>query len=67
MTVYKRRDLPGLLKNIAQGQASQLYLIFGERYLGGRVAFTSDDPEGTTFTISLPKVPLDRNAPRTAK
>ncbi len=38
MTVYKRRDLPGLLKNIDQGQASQLYLIFGERYLGRQAA-----------------------------
>jgi DNA polymerase-3 subunit delta len=38
MTVYKRQDLPDLLKNIAQGEASQLYLIFGERYLGRQAA-----------------------------
>ena len=33
MTVFKRRELPDLLKNIDQGQTSQLYLVFGERYL----------------------------------
>jgi len=29
--------------------------LFGERYLGGKVAFTSREPEGTTFTLTLPK------------
>ncbi|MGD0900066.1 MAG: PAS domain-containing sensor histidine kinase [Thermoguttaceae bacterium] len=29
--------------------------LFGERYLGGRVSFTSRVPEGTTFTLVLPK------------
>jgi signal transduction histidine kinase len=30
--------------------------LFGERYLGGKVGFTSLEPEGTTFTLTLPKV-----------
>ncbi len=29
--------------------------LLGERYLGGRVQFDSRRPEGTTFTLSLPK------------
>lgn len=29
--------------------------LFGERYLGGKVAFTSAEPEGTTFTLTIPK------------
>jgi signal transduction histidine kinase len=29
--------------------------LFGERYLGGRVSFVSRAPEGTTFTLVLPK------------
>jgi hypothetical protein len=29
--------------------------LFGERYLKGKVAFTSRDPEGTTFTFSIKK------------
>jgi signal transduction histidine kinase len=28
--------------------------LFGERYLGGRVAFTSDQTAGTCFTVTLP-------------
>ena len=32
--------------------------LFGERYLGGKVAFTSRESEGTTFTLTLPKVGL---------
>jgi len=30
--------------------------LLGERYLGGRVSFVSGEPEGTTFTLTLPKV-----------
>jgi signal transduction histidine kinase len=30
--------------------------LLGERYLGGCVTFTSREPDGTTFSISLPKV-----------
>jgi hypothetical protein len=33
--------------------------LFGETYLGGRVSFRSQEPEGTTFTITVPKVRLD--------
>ena len=29
--------------------------LFGERYLGGRVSFVSRTPDGTTFTLVLPK------------
>lgn len=29
--------------------------LLGERYLGGRVDFTSQEPAGTTFTLTLPK------------
>jgi hypothetical protein len=28
--------------------------MFGERHLGGQVAFTSDEPAGTCFTVTLP-------------
>jgi signal transduction histidine kinase len=41
--------------------------LLGERYLGGRVEFTSRDGEGTTFRITLPKVAGERIAPRSAK
>jgi len=30
--------------------------LFGERYLGGKIAFTSRDAEGTTFTFAVPKL-----------
>lgn len=29
--------------------------LFGERYLGGRVTFTSNEEDGTTFSILLPR------------
>ena len=32
--------------------------LLGERYLGGRVEFTSKESEGTTFTLTLPNVLL---------
>jgi sensor histidine kinase regulating citrate/malate metabolism len=32
--------------------------LFVERYLKGTVGFTSDEPGGTTFTVTLPKEPL---------
>lgn len=33
MTTYKRQELPALLQSIAKGETTQVYLIFGERYL----------------------------------
>jgi hypothetical protein len=30
--------------------------LFGERYLKGEVSFISREPEGTTFSLVLPKV-----------
>lgn len=53
--------------NSGRGVGTHSMRLFGERYLGGHVTFTSAAPDGTTFTISLPKVPPDRTAPRTAK
>ncbi len=44
--------------------------LLGERYLGGRVRFTSREPEGTIFSLALPKTPRDSDeyaVPRTAK
>jgi signal transduction histidine kinase len=33
--------------------------LLGERYLGGHVTFTSREPEGTEFTLTLPKIPAE--------
>ena len=33
MSVYKRQEIPKLFAEISQGATSQVYLIFGERYL----------------------------------
>lgn len=33
MPIYKRQDIPKLFKQIEQGVTSQIYLLFGERYL----------------------------------
>lgn len=33
--------------------------LFGERYLKGRIEFTSEEPEGTTFTFTLPRHSLN--------
>jgi DNA polymerase-3 subunit delta len=66
MTVYKRRDMPGLLKNIAQSQTSQLYLIFGERYLGRQAATEILDqllPDEKQRAGSLLMVDGDREEP----
>ena len=32
--------------------------LLGERYLGGEVTFVSQEPEGTVFRLSLPRVTL---------
>ncbi len=36
--------------------------LLGERYLGGKVGFVSDEGQGTTFTISLPRQPRTESA-----
>jgi signal transduction histidine kinase len=33
--------------------------LFGERYLKGKVTFTSREPDGTTFSLTLPKILSD--------
>jgi signal transduction histidine kinase len=33
--------------------------IFGEQYLGGEISFVSQEPEGTTFFLSLPLTSTD--------
>jgi signal transduction histidine kinase len=30
--------------------------LFGEQYLGGKVEFTSREPEGTSFVLTIPKI-----------
>jgi signal transduction histidine kinase len=37
--------------------------LFGEQYLGGKVDFASHAPEGTTFTLTIPKKPLANKPP----
>lgn len=42
---------------IGRGIGTYCVKLIGERYLQGSVSFTSADPDGTQFTISLPKRP----------
>jgi K+-sensing histidine kinase KdpD len=46
---FSTKGLPG------RGIGTYSMKLFGERYLGGRVDFISREPEGTTFTLTLPK------------
>lgn len=39
-----------------RGLGTHSMKLFSERYLQGRLCFTSREPEGTVFTLSLPKV-----------
>ena len=39
---------------VGRGIGTHSMKLFGERYLGGKVAFVSRLPEGTTFTLTLP-------------
>jgi signal transduction histidine kinase len=41
-----------------RGLGTYAMKLFGERYLGGEVAFASNEREGTVFTIRLPLAPL---------
>ncbi len=38
MPIYKRQELPALLQAIDKGETTQIYLVFGERYLCQRAA-----------------------------
>jgi DNA polymerase-3 subunit delta len=38
MAIYKRQELPALLQAIDKGDTTQIYLVFGERYLCQRAA-----------------------------
>ena len=40
-----------------RGMGAYSMKLFGERYLGGAVDFVSRSPDGTTFRLSLPKMP----------
>jgi len=48
-------------KEKGRGLGTYSMKLLGERYLGGRVSFTSDVRDGTTFTIDLPL----KNDPKT--
>lgn len=40
---------------VGRGIGTHSMKLLGERYLGGRVEFSSSEPAGTTFTITLPR------------
>jgi signal transduction histidine kinase len=41
---------------VGRGIGTYSMKLLGEHYLGGKVAFTSEESAGTTFTITLPKL-----------
>lgn len=47
-----------------RGLGTHSMKLFAERYLQGRIHFTSREPEGTVFTVSLPKVLAVAPTPR---
>lgn len=49
-------------KGSGRGVGTYSVRLFAEGYLGGKVSFTSNKSDGTTFTVSLP---LDPEAPET--
>jgi DNA polymerase III subunit delta len=56
MSVYKRQEIPKFLNEIKQGDISQIYLLFGERYLCRNAAQELIDqllPEKARQTTSL--------------
>ena len=42
-------------EQVGRGIGTHSMKLFGEDYLGGKVDFTSHEPEGTTFRLTLPK------------
>jgi hypothetical protein len=42
-------------RGAGRGIGTHSMKLFGERYLAGEVSFTSREPEGTTFSLVLPK------------
>jgi DNA polymerase-3 subunit delta len=63
MPVYKRQDIPKLLSEIEQGATSQVYLIWGERYLCRSAAQELIDqllPEQDRQTTSLHHIDGDQ-------
>jgi hypothetical protein len=46
---FSTKDQPG------RGVGTYSMKLFGEQYLGGKVEFSSRAPEGTTFSLTLPK------------
>lgn len=46
-------------KGIGRGVGTYSMKLFGERYLKGKVSFTSSPENGTTFSIFLPTTPCD--------
>ena len=62
MSVYKRQEIPKLLNEIKQGIVSQIYLLFGERYLCRNAAQDLIDhllPEKKLQTSSLQHIDGD--------
>ena len=45
---------------LGRGIGTHSMKLFGERYLGGQVAFVSCESAGTTFTLTLPKIAFGR-------
>jgi sensor histidine kinase regulating citrate/malate metabolism len=46
-------------KGMQRGLGTYSMKIFGEQYLGGKVNFTSDPQNGTTFFIDLDNIETD--------
>jgi signal transduction histidine kinase len=40
---------------LGRGVGTHSMKLLGERYLGGQVSFVSREPDGTTFTLTLPR------------